>query len=89
MAAALRDAGSTGKLVLRKRRRRQHKRSTVLRRLLEPVWIEIRTMLRTPLYRWSLGTLASLALLYWLLGVVLPSSNPDRFRPSQQGQLTR
>jgi len=89
MATAPRDAGPTGQLRQRQRRRRQHTRPTVLRRLLGPVWIEIRTMLRTPLYRWSLGTLASLALLYWLLGVLLPSSNPDRFRPSQQGQLTR
>ncbi len=89
MAEARRGVGPTGKLVLRKRRRRHHTRPTVLRRLIEPVWIEIRTMLRTPLYRWSLGTLASLALLFWLLGVVWPSSNPNRFRASPQGQLTR
>jgi hypothetical protein len=89
MASSRRDAAHTGRLRLRKRRRRHHPIPSLLRRLVLSVWLEIRTLLRTPLYRWSLAVLASLALLFWLLGVVLPSSNPDRFRPSSRGQLTR
>ena len=71
------------------RRRRHHARPPVLQRLLYPVWFEFRTMLRTPLYRWSIGTVACMVLLFWLVGVLVPSSNPYRFRPSPQGQLAR
>ena len=88
MAQTNRNVAAAGK-VRTIRRRRHHSRPPVLQRLLYPVWLEFRTMLRTPLYRWSIGTLASLALLFWLVGVLVPSSNPYNFRPSSQGQLAR
>jgi hypothetical protein len=36
-----------------------------------------------------LGTAVALGLLIWLAEIVLPSSNPDRYRPGQQGRLAR
>jgi hypothetical protein len=88
MTQSHRDISAAGK-VRTIRRRRHHTRPPVLQRLLYPVWCEFRTMLRTPLYRWSIATVASLALLFWLVGVLVPSSNPYLFRHSSPGQLTR
>ena len=88
MTQSHRDISAAGK-VRTIRRRRHHTRPPVLQRLLYPVWLECRTMLRTPLYRWSIGTVACMVLLFWLVGVLVPSSNPYRLRHSQTGQLTR
>jgi len=88
MAKAHRQVSAAGKGSTI-RRRRHHSRPPVLQRLLYPVWFECRSMLRTPLYRWSIATVASLALLLWLVGVLVPSSNPYGFKPSPQGQIAR
>jgi hypothetical protein len=56
---------------------------------LQPAWYEIRTIVRNSAYRWILGTAVALGLLIWLAGIVLPSSDPDRYRPGQQGRLAR
>ncbi len=87
MAEARRE--HAGKRRHKARRRRHRSRPSVLKRLLQPVWIEIRTMWRTPLYRWSLSALASLTLLFWLLGVVLPSSSSYPPATNVEGQPTR
>lgn len=73
----------------RVRRRRHRSRFAGLKRQLQPAWYEIRTIVRSTAYRWILGTAVVLGLLIWLAGIVLPSSDPDRYRPGQQGRLAR
>jgi hypothetical protein len=46
-------------------------------------------MIRNPPYLWTLVAVVSLGLLFWLAGIVLPSSDPNRFRPGNQGPLAR
>ena len=69
----------------RVRRRRHRSRFAGLKRQLQPAWYEIRSIVRSTAYRWILGTAVALGLLIWLAEIVLPSSNPDRYRPGQQG----
>ena len=73
----------------RVRRRRHRSRFAGLKRQLQPAWYEIRSIVRSTAYRWILGTAVALGLLSWLAGIVLPSSDPDRYRPGQQGRLAR
>jgi hypothetical protein len=74
----------------RVRRRRHRSRFAGLKRQLKPAWYEIRSIVRSSTaYRWILGTAVALGLLIWLAEIVLPSSNPDRYRPGQQGRLAR
>ncbi|MCX5969459.1 MAG: hypothetical protein NTV57_17885 [Cyanobacteria bacterium] len=73
----------------RVQRRRHRSRSSGLKRLLQPLWYEMRSMVRNPLYLWTLAAVLSLGLLFWLAGIVLPSSDPNRFRPGNQGPLAR
>lgn len=76
---------------LRRRVRRRRHRSWFagLKRLLQPVWYEIRTIVRNSAYRGIFVTAVSLGLLIWLAGIMLPSSDPARYRPAQQGRLAR
>ncbi len=80
---------STSNRGRRVRRRRHRSRFAGLKRQLQPAWYEIRTIVRNSAYRLTLVTAVSMGLLIWLAGIVLPSSDPDRYRPSQQGRLAR
>ncbi len=78
-----------GKLRHKARRRRHRSRPSLLKRLLQPVGIEIRAMLRSPVYRWSLAAGVILLLLVWLVGGLLPSSRSNRSPASPLGLVTR
>jgi hypothetical protein len=80
MGPATRQRAHAGEPQSRTRNRRQRFRRSFPRRLLQPIWYEICSMLRNSLYRWSVVGAFSVGLLLWLAGILFPSSDPERFR---------
>ncbi len=87
MAEASRE--HVGKRRRKARRRRHRSRASRMKRFLLSAWMETRTILRSPFYLLTATAAASLALLFWLLGIVVPSGNPIHFPSSSPGRLTR